>query len=92
MLCLSVLGDVASFGAAGLMGAMWLWERRNSRLREEQLSDAHHRVMRDEERLGKLIEVVEHNTAALTRFTETQHSVHQALTDLREEIRNGRKT
>ena len=91
MLFPSVIGNLASFGAAGLMGAMWLWERRNSRLREEQLSDAHHRIMRDEQRLGSLIEVVEHNTATIARFTETQHSIRQALVDLREEIRNGRK-
>ncbi len=91
MFCLNVIGDLASFGVAGMMGAMWLWERRNSRLREEQLDEAHHRVMRDEERLSKVIQVVEHNTTALTRFTETQHFVRQALTDLREEIRNGRK-
>ena len=91
MLYPSVIGNLASFGAAGLMGAMWLWERRNSRLREEQLTDAHNRIIRDEQRLGKLIEVVEHNTAAMSRFTETQHSVRQALADLREEIRNGRK-
>ena len=92
MLCPSVVTDLASFGVAGLMGAMWLWERRNSRLREEQLSEAHGRIMRDELRLGKLVEVVEHNTAATVRFTETQHSIRQALADLREEIRNGRRT
>ncbi len=92
MLCPSLIGDLTSFGAAGLMGAMWLWERRNSRTREEQLTDAHSRIIRDEQRLGKLIEVVEHNTVAMTRFTETQHSVRQTLADLREEIRNGRKT
>jgi hypothetical protein len=87
----AMISDLASLGAAGIMGAMWLWERRTSRLREEQLDDAHDRILRDEQRLGKLIEVVEHNTAALTRFTETQHSIRQALADLREEIRNGRK-
>ncbi len=91
MLYPNVIGDLASFGVAGLMGGMWLWERRSSRMREEQLTDAHRRIVRDEQRLGKLIEVVEHNTAAVTRFTETQHFVRQALTDLREEIRNGRK-
>jgi hypothetical protein len=86
------IGDLASFGAAGLMGAMWLWERRNSRLREEQLNEAHGRIVRDEQRLAKLVEVVEHNTTALARFNETQHFVRQALADLREEIRHAKKT
>ncbi len=91
MCFLSMITDLASFGVAGLMGAMWLWERRNSRLREEQLNEAHGRVLRDEQRLSKLVQVVEHNTAAMTRFTETQHFVREALTDLTKEIRNGRK-
>ena len=90
MLCIDSISPLASFGAAGLIGAMWLWERRNNRLREEQLTDAHGRIVRDEQRLAKLIEVVEHNTTVMTRFTETQHSVRQALEDLREELRNGR--
>lgn len=42
--------------------------------------------------ITKLIEVVEHNTTAMTRFSETQDIVRQALVDLREEIRNGRNT
>lgn len=92
MFCPTVISDLASFGAAGLMGAMWLWERRHSRVREEQLNDAHQRIMRDEQRLNKIIKVVQHNTEAMVRFTETQHSVRQALADLREEIHNGRKS
>jgi hypothetical protein len=87
----NAFSDLASLGAAGIMGAMWLWERRNGRVRDEQLSSAHERIARDEQRLGQLIEVVEHNTQALARFTETQHFVRQALADLREEIRNGHR-
>jgi hypothetical protein len=82
------ISELASLGAAGLMGAMWLWERRNSRTRDEQLTESHGRILRDEERLGKLVEVVEHNTAALTRFLETQYFVRQSLADLSKEIRN----
>ena len=74
---LGMAGDLASFGAAGLMGGMWLWERRASRQREEQLTQAHERIMRDEQRLGQLTEVVEHNTAAITRFIETQRETCQ---------------
>ncbi|GAH27066.1 unnamed protein product, partial [marine sediment metagenome] len=71
MSVLSIMSDLASFGAAGLMGTMWLWERRLSRRREEQLSDAHQRILRDEQRLSELTHVVEKNTAAITGFTET---------------------
>ncbi len=88
MNALSMVGNLASFGAAGLMGAMWLWERKLSRLREEQLNEAHGRIIRDEERLGKLVQVVEENTRAVGRFTETQRSVVEALRDLAKEFRH----
>ncbi len=88
----SMMSDLASFGAAGLMGAMWLWERRHSRCRDDQLDDSHQRIMRDEQRLDRLLDVVQRNTEVIARFTETQHSVRQALADLREEIHNGRKS
>ena len=31
--------NITSLGAAGLMGAMWLWERRNSQKREQDDGD-----------------------------------------------------
>ena len=83
---LSIVYDLASFGAAGLMGAMWLWERRLSRLREHQLSEAHGRILRDEQRLQNLVQVVEHNTAAVARFSETQRQVLEAMRDLIKEL------
>ncbi len=87
---LSVVWDLASFGAAGLMGAMWLWERKLSRLREEQLTEAHGRILRDEQRLSKLVQVVEENTGAMGRFTETQRQVVEALKDLVKELHHDR--
>lgn len=87
---LSVMTDLTSFGAAGVMGTLWLWERRLSRRREEEISDAHARIIRDEHRLDELTRVVEQNTAAMARFTETQRQVADVLKDLSREIRNGR--
>jgi len=83
---LSIVYDLASFGAAGLMGAMWLWERKLSRLREEQLTEAHGRIVRDEQRLDSLVKVVEQNTATVGGFTETQRQVVEALRDLVKEL------
>ncbi|MBS3734473.1 MAG: hypothetical protein KGY99_06050 [Phycisphaerae bacterium] len=85
----TVASQVASLGAAGVMGAMWLWERRLSRVREQQLTDAHERIARDEQRLEQLTRVVEQNTAAVGRFTETQRQVVETLKDLARELRNG---
>jgi len=86
MHALSIVYDLASFGAAGLMGAMWLWERKLSRLREEQLSEAHNRILRDEQRLASLVKVVEQNTTTVGGFTETQRQVVEAMKDLVKEL------
>ena len=75
----SALPDLASFGMAGLMGAMWLWERRTSRQREEQLDEAHARIIADRIGLEQLIDVVRKNTEALGRFTATQEQFLRQL-------------
>jgi hypothetical protein len=73
------LTDVTSLGAAGMMGAMWLWERRTSRQREEQLDDAHARILGDRVQLEQLIDVVRGNAEALTRLTATQEQLIRRL-------------
>jgi hypothetical protein len=69
------IGQLTSLGAAGIMGAMWLWERRNSQKRDEQLDDAHVRILGDRVQLDQLIEVVKTNAEALTRLS----SLHDQL-------------
>ncbi|MCG3180550.1 MAG: hypothetical protein BIFFINMI_02912 [Phycisphaerae bacterium] len=68
-------GDLASFGAAGLMGALWIWERRLSRARESQLGEAHTALMQDRGLLSVVSELVQRNTAALTGLQETQRQL-----------------
>jgi uncharacterized protein YigA (DUF484 family) len=82
--------DLTSFGAAGLMGSLWLWERKLSRRREEQLNETHERIIRDEERLEQLVRVVEQNTSTLSGFTETQRQVVDTLKDLVKELHRER--
>ena len=64
--------QVTQLGAAGLMGAMWLWERRTSRQREQQLDEAHTRIVSDRVMLGELMDVVRQNTEAITRLTQLE--------------------
>ncbi len=66
------LSDLTNLGAAGIMGAMWLWERRTSRQREQQLDEAHARIMQDRVGLEQLIDVVRQNAEALSRFSAIQ--------------------
>jgi hypothetical protein len=73
-----LLTELRSFGVAGLMGVMWLWERRNSQRREQQLDETHARITSDRVALDQLISVVRQNAEALTGLTSTQQQlVHQ---------------
>jgi len=82
----SLVPELASFGAAGLMGMMWLWERKQGVRQEQQLRDTHNRILRDEQRLAKLTQVVEQNTAAMTRMNESQRMMMDTLRELTREI------
>jgi hypothetical protein len=62
------LTDLTSLGTAGMMAAMWLWERSTSRTREEQLNATHDRIVGDRVQLDALVELVRQNTQAMTRL------------------------
>ena len=61
--------------AAGLMGAMWLWERRTSRQRENQLDETHARILSDRVALDEVIAVVRQNAEAMTRLSTLQEQL-----------------
>lgn len=65
-----MLDQFTNLGVAGIMGAMWLWERRTSRVREEQIDEAHARIMADRVMLDQLMELVQQNTQAMTRLMQ----------------------
>jgi hypothetical protein len=73
------LSQFTSLGAAGIMGAMWLWERRMSRQRDQQLDEAHERIIGDRVQLDQLIEVVRGNAEAMTRLTSVQDQLVRTL-------------
>jgi len=73
------LDGLTNLGAAGVMGAMWLWERRTSRQREQQLDEAHGRIISDRVQLEQLIAVVRQNAEALSRLTATQEQLLSRL-------------
>ena len=71
--------DITSLGDSGIMGAMWLWERRMSRQRETQLDEAHSRILSDRVQLEELIRVVEQNSEAMSRLTASQEQLIREL-------------
>lgn len=74
-----IFDTITNLGAAGLMGAMWLWERRTSRQREQQLDEAHDRICADRVGLEELMSVVRQNAEALARLTVTQEQLLHEL-------------
>ncbi|MBX2850747.1 MAG: hypothetical protein KTR15_03255 [Phycisphaeraceae bacterium] len=81
------LQTATQFGVAGLMGALWLWERLYSRKREQQLTEAHQRLIAQQLELQTLIDLVSRNTGAIERFEQTQ----QRLFDLLERMDQARR-
>ncbi len=79
---------LTQFGTAGLMGMLWVCERLLSRRRERQLSEAHHRLIEQQEQLTVLVKLVRRNTQAIERFNQTQTRLIQILEQVQYEIRN----
>jgi hypothetical protein len=73
------LSQLTSLGAAGIMGAMWLWERRQSQQRDQQLDESHARILGDRVQLDQLIEVVKTNAEAMTRLGTVQDQLIRTL-------------
>ena len=66
---------LAQFGAAGLMGFMWLSERRAAAARERQLTEAHERLAGERAATSLLQRAVEANTRALGRIEAGQRDL-----------------
>ncbi len=80
-----VVQAVAQFGAAGLMGTLWVWERSLTRRRETQLSEAHESLRAERQQLRELMRLVHRNTRAIERFDQTQNQLRQTLERMRDE-------
>jgi hypothetical protein len=74
-----VITEFARFGVAGFMGAMWLWERRTSQKRENQIDEAHARILADRVQLDQLMSVIRQNAEAITRLSATQDQLLRQL-------------
>jgi len=77
-----MLESFTQFGTAGLMGALWVWERTHSRKRERQLSETHRKLMDQDRQVCALVRLVRQNTRALLGF---EHG-HRRMCELLERI------
>jgi hypothetical protein len=67
-----LLLQLSQFGAAGLIGVLWILERRHAASRDRQLDEAHRRIVERERDAAVLIEVVRDNTRALSSLRGSQ--------------------
>ena len=74
-----IMGALAQFGVAGLIGWMWLSERRGAQERERQIAEAHAEIWRERQSLASLIRLVEQNTRALAGVQRQQHELSGAI-------------
>ena len=74
-----VLASVTQFGVAGLIGWMWITERRAAAAREKQVDEVHDRLMRERRELELMMEVVRENTRALSAVEAGQRAVADAV-------------
>ena len=66
---------VLQIGPAGLMGVLWIMERRHSASRERQLSESHDRLMSQRLEISELVQVIKDNCVALTSLERSQQQL-----------------
>lgn len=71
--------SLAQLGAAGLIGWMWLTERRAAATRETQLRELHDRLLQERPQIATLLAVVQDNTRALTALEAGQRAMAAVL-------------
>lgn len=74
-----VVTVLAQLGAAGLIGLMWLTERRLAGERERQLTQQHERIMSDKRELAVLLAALESNTRAIVSLETGQRRLASAI-------------
>lgn len=75
MLEAELTATLAQLGAAGLIGWLWLAERRAAAARETQLRELHDRILQERPQIAALLAVVRDNTRALTALEAGQRAI-----------------
>jgi len=83
---MEILTPLTQFGVAGLMGALWVWERMLSRRREAQLNAAHERIVQQKHELHVLMRMMRRNTQTIERFEQTQDQLYKLLERIHHEM------
>ena len=74
-----LISAMAQFGVAGLIGWMWLSERRSAAARERQLEQAHERIMNERLHVEVLVNVAGGVQRALSDLEAAQRDLCRTL-------------
>jgi hypothetical protein len=77
------LTALSQFGAAGLIGLLWILERRHAAKRDRQLDEAHQAILAQHRERASLLTVIKENTQAIIRLEESQRQLMVLLARLR---------
>ena len=69
----------AQLGAAGLIGWMWLTERRAGAARDRQLCEVHERLVQERTHVDVLVRTIEGNAKALATLEASQRRLANVL-------------
>ena len=84
------LGWISQFGVAGVIGVLWVLERRAAAARERQINEAHERIVRERREMDLLLEALRENTRALTTLEVGQRTLIARLTQARPQTQTPR--
>ena len=79
----STVTALTQFGAAGLIGMLWVFERRHAAARDRQLNESHQKLVGQERELDALLTVVKENTRAISTLEQGQRRLIDLLEHLR---------
>ncbi|QOJ17143.1 MAG: hypothetical protein HRU76_05940 [Phycisphaeraceae bacterium] len=82
--------QLGQLGAAGLIGVLWVMERRHAALRDRQLDEAHRRLLERERDVTLLLEVIRDNTRAIAALEGGQRHLIDLLRAVSRESQESR--
>ena len=66
---------MSELGAAGLIGMLWIMERRLAARRERQIDENHRRLHQQQQELEVWIDLVKQNIRAINQLEQTQREL-----------------
>ncbi len=75
----ALITSMTQFGAAGLIGLLWVMERRHATTRDRQIDESHRLIIGQDRELDALLQVVKENTRAIIRLEQSQLRLIAAL-------------